>query len=76
MEEKKQLRLNIITVFLIIAILVIMLMGYAIYKLSDAKLQSEEKVSTLENQTNELQATIDSIRSQLNNIINTSSVKK
>lgn len=75
MEEKKQLRLNIITVFLIIAILVIMLMGYAIYKLSDAKLQSEEKVSTLENQTNELQATLDSIRSQLNNIINTSSNK-
>lgn len=73
MEEKKSVKVSLSTVFLILAIIVIIIMGYFIYNLSTKNKTSEEevnalnsKVSNLENSIRNYQEKIDSISNTLN----------
>lgn len=64
MEEKKASKISLSTFFLILAILVIIVMAYFIYKFYNEKTIETEKVSDLNSQVKNLQETIDSISNQ------------
>lgn len=77
MEEKAHGNI-LATVWIIILLIVITVMGYYIYKIKDDKKTSEtkandltEQVSTLNNTVSTLQNTISNISSELNNASNT-----
>ncbi len=72
MEKKEQIKVSLSTFFLIIAIIVIAVMGYFMYKLYNEKIATEEKVKSLNNQVNSLQEKINSI----SNIINSNVTNK
>lgn len=87
MEEKKYLKISLSTFFLIISIIIIVVMGYFIYKISVEKTNAEKKVNALEDTTNTLQNKINSISNVLSsdntsthtenaNISNTNNVKE
>lgn len=65
MEEKKYLKISLSTFFLIISIIIIVVMGYFIYKISDEKTNVEKKVNALEDTANTLQNKINSISNTL-----------
>lgn len=73
MEEKKALKISLSTFFLILAIIVICVMVYYIYKLNNEKnietIKAENlnsKVNSLENKVNDLQEKINTISSTIN----------
>lgn len=63
MEEKKKISLS--TFFLILAIIVILAMGYFIY---NEKINTTEKIADLNNQINNLESTVNSLQETNNNI--------
>lgn len=73
MEEKKSIKISLSTFFLILAIIVIFIMAYAIYRVSIDKVKEQEKVanltkevSRLENVTNTSQGKMDSLFNPMN----------
>lgn len=70
MEEKKSIKVSLSTVFLIIAIIVIIIMGYYIYveKSNSAKeiAELEANASNMQNTINNLQGKIDTISNTIN----------
>ncbi len=58
MEEKKNIKINLSTFFLILAIIAIIIMAFFIYKLNNEKTLTNEKYENLQNQINELNKTL------------------
>ena len=67
MEEKKITKISLSTFFLIIAIIVIGVMGYFVYKLNDDKTKATEELNELKNQINNLQSTINNLNTEEKN---------
>ena len=61
MNEKKPIKVSLSTFFLIIAIIVIAVMGYFIYRINSEKIATEEKVTSLNSQVNNLQERINKV---------------
>lgn len=73
MEEKKTKKISISTIFLILAIIVIIVMGIFMYNLYDEKSKETEKSSELQTQITALNETIDNLEEKINTISNMSS---
>lgn len=71
MNEKKPIKISLSTFFLIIAIIVIIVMGIYIYKISVDKMKEEEKVEILNSEVTELEGTVNSLQEKINSIANT-----
>lgn len=67
MEEKKSIKISRSTFFLIIAIIVIVVMGYIIYKLNDDKIKAKLEVSQLNSQIESLKNSVASMQNQIKN---------
>lgn len=70
MDEKKPVKINLSTFFLVLAIIVIIVMGYFIYKLNTEKTVETEKNANLNNEVSNLQSTVNSLNEKINNISN------
>lgn len=75
MEKKEPIKVNLSTFFLIIAIIIIAVMGYFIFRTFNEKTISEEKVSNLNLQVNELQGKIDKISNITSAVDNTNTTQ-
>lgn len=71
MNEKKTIKISLSTFFLIIAIIVIIVMGIYIYKISVEKIREEENVEILNSEVTKLEGTVSSLKEKLNLIANT-----
>ncbi len=76
MEEKKVIKISLSTFFLILAIIVICVMGYFIFKLNDDKTKATEKVSELNNQVAKLENSMDNLQEKINKITDTNNNTK
>lgn len=70
MEEKNATKISLSTFFLILAIIVI-IMGYFIYKLNNDKEVANTKVTELNSQVSGLESTVNNLQGTINNISNT-----
>ena len=68
MEEKKQIKVSLGTVFLVIAIILIVVMGALLYM---QKTESDRKIAELENIESKFQKTINDLQGKIDNISNT-----
>lgn len=75
MEKKEPIKVNLSTFFLIIAIIIIAVMGYFIFRTFNEKTISEEKVSNLNLQVNELKGKIDKISNITSAVDNTNTTQ-
>lgn len=71
MDEKKSVKISLSTFFLVLAIIVIIIMGYFIYKLNNEKTVETEKVANLNNEVSSLQGTVNQLQGKIDNISNT-----
>lgn len=71
MEEKKNIKVRLITVLLVLAIIVIAIMAYFIYKIASEKTVAEEQINTLNSKVDNLQEEINDVVNTTNNVINT-----
>lgn len=70
MEEKQPIKVNLSTILLIIALIVIAVMGYFIYKFYNDKELATDKVEELNGQVSNLENTIDNLQAKLDNVSN------
>ena len=68
MEEKKQIKVSLGTVFLVIAIILIVVMGALLYM---QKTDTDRQIAELENNASKLQETINDLQGKIDNISNT-----
>ena len=71
MEEKKQIKVSMSGFFLAIAIIIIAVMGYFIYKISTEKKEKENQVASLNNEISSLQSSSRELQGKIDNIANT-----
>lgn len=71
MEEKKVIRINLSTYFLILALAIILLMGYYIYKLYNDKQEQSKKIDSLTSQISNLATDRRNLQDKINTISNT-----
>ena len=71
MEEKKAIKISLSTFLLILAIIVIIIMGYFIYKLNNDKELANNKVIQLNNQVSGLENTVNNLQGTISDISNT-----
>ena len=71
MEEKKQVKISMSGFFLILAIIVIAVMGYFIYKISTEKAEKENQIANLNNEVSSLQSASRELQGKIDNIANT-----
>ena len=71
MEEKKQIKISVSGFFLILAIIVIVVMGYFIYKISTEKTEKENQIANLNNEVSSLQSASRELQGKIDNIANT-----
>lgn len=71
LEEKKLIKISLIKFLLILAIIVIIVMGYYIYKLNIDKENAEVKMEEQNNKIGELENNISNLQSVIDNISNT-----
>lgn len=79
MEDKNVAKINLSTLFLIIAIIVIAIMGIFIYKLNNDKTAEIQKSTELQSQVSILNGTVSELQGKINNIsetINTSNTNE
>lgn len=76
MEEKNQITISLSTLFLIIAIIIILIMGYFIYQLSNNKNELNNKISNLETEINKLNTSKNITSNNLNNTATSENVSK
>ena len=67
MEEKKQIKVSLSTLFLVIAIILIILMGVFIYM---QKTESDRQIAELESNAGKLQETINDLQEEIDNASN------
>lgn len=70
MEEKKQMKISLSGLFLIIAIIAIVIMGFFIFKLSKEKANESAKVTDLNKQISNLENNINLLQNKMDNISN------
>ena len=70
MEEKKQVKISTPGFFLILAIIVIAVMGYFIYKISSEKAEKENQIVSLNNEISNLQSSSRELQGKIDNIAN------
>jgi hypothetical protein len=71
MEERKNIKISLSAIVLILAMIVIVIMSYLVYKFYNEKTIETEKVSDLNNQITSLQSTIDNLQGTIDTISNT-----
>lgn len=71
MDKKEPIKVSMSTFFLIIAIIVIAVMGYFMYKLNNDKMIETNKASELQEQVNILNGTVNDLQGKINNINDT-----
>lgn len=71
-NTKKNLKISLSTFFLVIAIIVIIVMGYYLYITIEGKRDEEKQVSDLENEINILENTVKTLQQQVSEKSNTS----
>ena len=71
MREKNEIKISFSTFFLILAIIVIIVMAYFIYKFYNEKTLEAKKVSDLNSQINSLESTVNNLQGKINSISNT-----
>lgn len=70
MEEKNVAKISLQTLFLILSIIVIVIMGLFIYKLNNDKIAVVQKSNELQAQVNSLTGTVTELEGTINNISN------
>ena len=68
MNEKKPIKVSLSTFFLLIAIIIITVMGYFMYKLYNDKVKATDKIEQLNNQINTLQNSANQLQTNINKI--------
>ena len=68
MEEKENIKIRLSTLFLIFALIVIVIMGYCVYKLYKDKEAAKSNLAELNSQISELDSTINNLQGTINNI--------
>ena len=68
MEKKEPIKVSLSTVFLIIAIIVIVIMGYFVCKFYNDKVEGANKVNDLQKQVGNLNGTINDLQGKINSI--------
>lgn len=71
MEEKKSLKISLSTLLFFLAIIVIVVMGYFIYKFYNEKTTATEEITNLNNQISSLESTVNRLQETINNVSNT-----
>lgn len=71
MDEKKVTKISLSTIFLILAILVIVGMGIFIYKINNDKLNEIQKSEELQKQVTSLNSTVSDLQGKIDSISNT-----
>ena len=71
MEEKNAAKISLSTLFLILAIIAIIVMGIFIYKLNNDKIVEIKKSTELQAQVNNLNATVSDLQGKIDNISKT-----
>lgn len=71
MEEKKSLKISLSTLLLLFAIIVIVVMGYFIYKFYNEKITATEEITNLNNQISSLESTVNRLQETINNVSTT-----
>lgn len=74
MEENKVTKINLSTLFLILAIIVIIIMGIFLYKLYNEKTQAISKSAELETQMQSLNETVSNLQETIDNVSNTNNL--
>lgn len=72
MGEKKSLTISLSTFFLLLAIIVICVMGYFVYKLYNERTIATEEISNLNNQIGGLENTVNVLQESIDNVSNNS----
>lgn len=73
-KEKKTIKVGLSTFLFIIALIVICVMAFFIYKFYDDKTKANNEVNDLKNQVNTLQNTVNSLSGKNNAVVNNTSV--
>lgn len=76
MEKKEPIKVSLSTFFLIIAIIVIAVMGYFMYKLYNDKAEATKKATDLQTQVNSLNGTINDLQGKIDTISETVNTNK
>ena len=76
MEENKVTKINLSTLFLILAIIVIIIMGIFLYKLYNEKTQAIAKSAELETQMQSLNETVSNLQETIDNVSNTNNLSE
>lgn len=76
MEKKEPIKVSLSTFFLIIAIIVIAVMGYFMYKLYNDKVEETKKATDLQTQVNSLNGTINDLQGKIDTISETINTNK
>lgn len=71
MEEKNATKISLSTFLLLIAVIIIAVMGYFIYKLNNDKTTAVQKSTELQAQVNSLSGTVNDLQGKINNISET-----
>ena len=71
MKEKNVIKISLSTIFIIIAIIVIIVMGVFIYKLNNEKTIEIKKSSELQSQVNNLNGKVSELQGKIDTISNT-----
>ena len=76
MKEKKQVKVSMSGFFLAIAIIIIAVMGYFIYKISTEKEDKENQIASLNNEISSLQSSSRELQGKIDSIANTINTTK
>ena len=71
MDEKKPIKISLSTFFLILAVIVILVMGYFMYKLYNEKTIATQEIGDLNNEINTLEKTVNDFQQKMDSISNT-----
>lgn len=68
MEEKKVVKISLSTLFLILAIIIIVIMTVFMYKFYNEKIEANEKTAELQTQVSNLNKTVSSLQEKVDEI--------
>lgn len=71
MEENKTTQVSLTTVFLILAVVIIVVMGILMYKFYSEKIEANEETSKLQSQVNSLNGAVSDLQGKIDNISET-----
>lgn len=71
MEEKKSIQISVTGLFLVVAIIVIIIMGFFMYKIVGEKNNAEQKVESLNGEVSTLESSMDNLQDKIDSIANT-----